>query len=89
MFKTTKIREVYRICILIISPFFGIPVYRTATEVALLGKNPMRDYYDYLREKGVAHQNAKNAVARYLARVSYGMMKNGTTYEPYRWRKKQ
>lgn len=64
-------------------------VYRTATEVALLGKNPMRDYYDYLREKGVAHQNAKNAVARYLARVSYGMMKNGTTYEPYRWRKKQ
>jgi hypothetical protein len=25
-------------------------------------------------------------VARYLAKVSLGIMKNGTKYEPYRWR---
>ena len=60
--------------------------YKTAAIVALQRQNPMREYYDHLREKGIAEHNARNAVARYLARVSFGMMKNGTPYEPYRWR---
>jgi transposase len=60
--------------------------YKTAAIVAIQNQNPMREYYDYLRENGVAEHNARQAVARYLARVSFGMMKNETPYEPYRWR---
>lgn len=62
-------------------------VYKTATSAALTGRNPFRDYYDYLISKGTAEHNARHAVARYIARVSYGMLKHGTSYEPYRWRK--
>ena len=61
-------------------------VYKTAALAALCGKNPMREYYDHLLAKGVAAHNARHAVARYIARISYGMLKNGTRYEPYRWR---
>ena len=62
-------------------------VYKTAVMAALAGANPIRDYYDYLISKGTAEHNARHAAARYLAKVSYGMLKHGTTYEPYRWRK--
>ena len=58
----------------------------TAALAALRGKNPMREYYEHLLEAGVAERNARHAVARYIARISYGMLKNGTRYEPYRWR---
>ena len=63
-------------------------VYKTAALADLRGNNPMRKYYDHLRAEGVAEHSARNAVARYIARVSYGMLKNGTQYEPYRWREK-
>jgi len=63
-------------------------VYKSAAETTLRYDNPMREYYDYLRGKGIAHHNAKQAVARYIAKVSYGMMKTGEKYEPYRWRLK-
>lgn len=61
-------------------------VYKTAAVAAVKGKNPIREYYDHLLSRGVAEHNARHAVARYIARVSYGMLKNGTRYEPYRWR---
>lgn len=61
-------------------------VYKTAAMAVLVGKNPMREYYDHLVAKGVAAHNARHAVARYIARVSYGMLKSGTRYEPNRWR---
>jgi transposase len=61
-------------------------VYKTAAVVALMGKNPLREYYDYVVSSGVAEHNARHAVARYIARISYGMLKSGTRYEPYRWR---
>jgi transposase len=64
-------------------------VYKTAALAAINGKNPIREYYDHLRAHGVAEHNARHAVARYIARVSLGMLKTGTRYEPYRWRDTQ
>jgi transposase len=61
-------------------------VYKTAALAALKGNNPFREYYDHLLTQGVAEHNARHAVARYIARISYGMLKSGTRYEPYRWR---
>ncbi len=61
-------------------------VYKTAAIAALRGANPIREYYDHLLAQGVAERNARHAVARHIARISYGMLKSGTRYEPYRWR---
>jgi transposase len=64
-------------------------VYKTAALAAINGKNPIREYYDHLLAQGVAEHNARHTVARYIARVSLGMLKTGTRYEPYRWRNNQ
>jgi transposase len=61
-------------------------VYKTAAMVAIRGNNPMRDYYQYLLDKGTAEHNARHAVARYIARVTYGVLKEGKPYDPNRWR---
>jgi len=61
-------------------------VYKTAALAAIRGHNPIREYYDHLLDQGVAEHNARHTVARYIARISYGMLKSGTRYEPYRWR---
>ncbi len=60
-------------------------VYKTAALAALRGNNPMRDYYDKLRAKGIAEHNAHNAVARMIAKISYGMLKNHTAYQPSKY----
>jgi hypothetical protein len=57
-------------------------VYKTAALAVLKGNNPIRTYYDVLLAQGVAEHNARHAVARYIARISYGMLKNGTRYDP-------
>ena len=62
-------------------------VFKTATNVALNGNNPIREYYDYLIQKGYPEYKARHAVARYIARIVFGMLKSGQPYEPYRWRK--
>lgn len=64
-------------------------VYKTAALTALRGANPMREYYDQLLAQGIAERNARNAVARYIARISYGMLKNGTRYEPSRQKERE
>ena len=65
-------------------------VYKVAAMAALSGTdNPMRKYYDVLLERGVAEHDARNALARYIARVTYGMLKTGTPYRPYVRSKKQ
>jgi len=63
-------------------------VYKTAAIAALRGVNPIREYYDHLLARGVAEHNARHAVARYIARISYGMLKSGTRYEPNRWKER-
>jgi hypothetical protein len=59
-------------------------VYKTAAIAALWGANPMREYYDHLLAQSVAERNARNAVVRHIARISYGLPKSGPRYEPYR-----
>ena len=56
---------------------------------AIGGKNPIREYYDQLIGSGVAEHNARHAVARYIARITYGILKTNTPYEPYRWRSQE
>lgn len=62
-------------------------VYRTAAMAAVGGNNPINEYYEYLLRKGLSEDKARNQIARYIARISYGMLKNGEKYDPYRWRK--
>lgn len=61
-------------------------VYKTAALAVTHGNSPLRAYYDHLLHLGVAEYNARHALARYIARISYGMLKNGTRYEPNRWK---
>jgi len=63
-------------------------VYKIATLAALQGHNPVREYYDSLIARGMAPHNARHQIARYLARVTYGMLKTNTPYDPYCWRTK-
>lgn len=62
-------------------------VYNGAAMTTINGNGPIREYYDYLLSKGVAEHNARNAIARYIARLSLGILKSNEKYEPYRWRK--
>ena len=57
-------------------------VYKLAAMAAISSKNnPVRAYYDHLLAQGVAEHNARNNVARYLARITYGMLKSGKPYQ--------
>lgn len=63
-------------------------VYKIAANSAIGGNNPINEYYEYLlTKKGLSEDKARNQIARYIARISYGMLKNGEKYDPYRWRK--
>ena len=65
-------------------------VYKRAARVAIKGgKNAIHEYYKTLIEKGYNHKQATLSAARYIAKVTYGMMKSGEKYEPYRWRKNE
>ena len=60
-----------------------------AAMAAIGGHNPIADYYDILINKGISAHNARHAVARYIARISYGILKSGKEYQPYRWREEK
>lgn len=62
-------------------------VYKTAALNALQHDEPLQEYYQRLLKKGLSRHNARHAIARYIARVSYGMLKTNSGYDPYRWRK--
>lgn len=63
-------------------------VYKSAALGSIIvTSNPMKDYYEYLVGKGVAVHNARNALARHIATITYGMLKSGEKYQPYKWRK--
>jgi transposase len=61
-------------------------VYKSAAMAAIGGKNDIRDYYEHLLRCGISPRNAQNQVARYIAKVSYGMLKNKSKYITYQWR---
>lgn len=60
-------------------------VFKTAAMAVIDGSNPMNDYYQYLlNEKKYTDFNARNATARKIATVVYGVMKSNKKYEPYK-----
>jgi hypothetical protein len=61
-------------------------VYKNAALGALNGKNDIREYYEYMLSKGYTYKDARNQIARYIAKVTYGIMKNGTKYRAYQWK---
>jgi len=63
-------------------------VYKTAALGALNGNNDIREYYEYLITRGSTLRDARNQIARYIAKVTYGIMRNGTKYRAYQWRDK-
>ena len=60
--------------------------YKIAANAAIGGNNDIREYYEYLIENKYSIQDARNEIARYIAKVTYAIMKNGTDYRPYQWR---
>jgi len=62
-------------------------VFKTAALAALKGHTPVREYYEHLLARGLSEEHARHEIARYLATVTYGVLKTGTPYDPYRWRK--
>jgi len=62
-------------------------IYKSAALAAIGGKNDIREYYEYLLSLGNSVEEARNGVARYIAKVSYAMLKNKSRYIPYQWRK--
>jgi transposase len=61
--------------------------FKTAAVIAIKGSNPIREYYEYLINNGLPDYNARHKVARYIARLCFGIMKNPGRYNPYLWRK--
>ena len=62
-------------------------VYKSAAVRVASTENPLREYYEYLlNEKKLPEYNAKNALARYIAKISLGIIKSGEKYKPYKWR---
>lgn len=63
--------------------------YKTATLASLRGNNDIREYFQDMLKEGVPEKLAMNRICRYIAKATYAMMKNGTEYKPYSWRKEK
>jgi transposase len=61
-------------------------VYKSAALAAIGGNNDIREYYEVLLQKGYPIAEAKNQIARYIAKVTYAVMKNKKPYKAYQWR---
>lgn len=61
-------------------------VFKVAAMAAISGNNDIREYYDLLLKKGYIISEARNQIARYIAKVSYAIMKNKIPYKAYQWR---
>jgi hypothetical protein len=58
-------------------------IYKIA---AIRGHSPVPEYYDNFIARRMAPHNVRHQIARYLTRVTYGMLKTNTPYDPYCWR---
>jgi transposase len=61
-------------------------VYRIAANSVINGNSPMKEYYDSLLKRGISGENARNQLSRRIAIITYGILKTGTQYKPYKWR---
>jgi hypothetical protein len=62
-------------------------IYLSAALAAIGGNSDIAEYYNCLLQSGLPARESRKAVARYIAKVSYGMLKTGEQYVPYKWRK--
>lgn len=60
--------------------------YKIAANAAIGGNNDIREYYEYLLQNNYSYEDARNQIARYIAKVTYAIMKYKTDYRPYQWR---
>ncbi|HAY34324.1 MAG TPA: hypothetical protein DCY06_09325 [Bacteroidetes bacterium] len=60
--------------------------YKIAANAAIGGNNDIREYYEYLLHNNYCIEDARNQIARYIAKASYVVIKNKTDYRPYQWR---
>ena len=59
-------------------------VYRSAAVRSLQYDNPIKEYYEYLiMKKNIDEKKARNSVARYIAKISLAIMRDGTKYKGY------
>lgn len=57
-------------------------VYKTAALAAIEGEGVMREYYEYLtKEKRMYEHNARNAIARLIAKITLKILKTGERYK--------
>ncbi|MBK8553853.1 MAG: transposase [Ignavibacteria bacterium] len=56
--------------------------YKIAANAAIGGKNDIREYYEYLLQNNYSYEDARNEIARYIAKVSYAVMKNKQIIDP-------
>jgi transposase len=64
-------------------------VFKTAALAAIGSNSTISEYYEHLlTEKKYTDYNARNAVARKIATITYGIMKSNKKYEPFRRREK-
>lgn len=61
-------------------------VYKTAALAAIGGNNDIREYYESLLKEGYSITESKNQIARYIAKVTYAIMKNREPYRAYQYR---
>lgn len=52
-----------------------------AAESILKMETPLRNYYDELRSKGIAHREAKISLARKIAAITLSVLKNNSNYD--------
>jgi len=52
-------------------------------EVIIGGNNDIREYHEYLLQNNYSYEDVRNQIARYMAKVSYAIMKYKTDYRPY------
>jgi transposase len=63
--------------------------YKTAVLAALWGKNDINEYYHSLLAEGYPEKLAMNQICRYISLSTLAMMKHGTEYKLYNWRKQR
>ena len=56
-------------------------VFLGAAESAMRSDTSLRDYYDILRARGLAHKEAKIALARKIAAICLCLLKNNDTFK--------
>ncbi|MEI6580522.1 MAG: transposase, partial [Eubacteriales bacterium] len=64
-------------------------VYKTAAVAAIGGNNAINEYYEVMLKKGLPEHIARHQIARYIAKISLGVMKGEKPYQPYLWREKK